>query len=114
KKRKVVSFSKKNILRRDDFTCQYCGNQENPLTVDHIIPKSRGGKTTWTNVVVACKPCNMKKGSRTASEANMLLKKKPVQPEFHYHNFVVPMGPPSHVESWMKYLPKKFSRPSMN
>ncbi len=115
KKRKNVSFSKKNILRRDNFTCQYCGNREYPLTVDHVIPKSRGGKTTWTNVVVACKPCNMKKGSRTAREAKMRLGQPPSRPKFNFHLLVVPVGPPSHVESWMKYLPKAFvARHSMN
>ena len=54
-----IAFSKKNILRRDNYTCQYCGNSNQPLTVDHIMPKSRGGKTNWTNVVVACKRCNL-------------------------------------------------------
>lgn len=115
KTRKTVSFSKKNILRRDKFTCQYCGDKDHPLTVDHVIPKSRGGKTTWTNVVVACKPCNMKKGNRTAREANMKLGQSPARPKFNYHQLVVPVGPPSHVESWMKYLPKVFvARYSMN
>ena len=112
---KSVYFSKKNILGRDNFTCQYCGDQEYPLTVDHIIPKSRGGKTTWTNVVVACKPCNMKKGNRTDREAGMRLSKIPGRPNFSFHRLVVPVGPTSHVESWMKYLPKSFiARTSMN
>lgn len=115
KVRKSVSFSKKNILRRDNFMCQYCGDRDHPLTVDHIIPKSRGGKTIWVNVVVACKPCNMKKGNRTAREANMRLRKAPSRPKFNFHQIVVPVGPPSHVESWMKYLPKAFvARNSMN
>ena len=115
KVRKTVSFSKKNILRRDNFTCQYCGNKDHPLTVDHIVPKSRGGETIWTNVVVACKPCNMKKGSRTAREANMKLGQSPTRPKFKYHQLVVPVGPPSHIECWMKYLPKAFvARYSMN
>ncbi len=115
KVRKSVSFSKKNILRRDGFMCQYCGDRDHPLTVDHIIPKSRGGKTIWVNVVVACKPCNMKKGNRTAREANMRLRKAPSRPKFNFHQIVVPVGPPSHVESWMKYLPKAFvARNSMN
>jgi len=115
KARKNISFSKKNILIRDNYTCQYCGEREHPLTVDHIIPKSRGGLTTWTNVVVACKPCNSKKGSRTANEANMELNRKPVRPNFSFHRLVVPLGPPSHVESWLKYLPKSFiSRSSLN
>ena len=59
-KRRGISFSKKNILRRDNFTCQYCGSSSNSLTVDHILPKSRGGKSNWNNVVAACRPCNFK------------------------------------------------------
>ncbi len=115
KVRKTVSFSKKNILRRDNFTCQNCGNKDHPLTLDHIVPKYRGGETIWTNVVVACKPCNMKKGSRTAREANMKLGQSPTRPKFKYHQLVVPVGPPSHIECWMKYLPNAFvARYSMN
>ncbi len=102
---KGLSFSKKNIMRRDNYTCQYCGIRENMLTVDHVIPKSRGGGTSWTNVVVACKPCNLKKGSRTAVEAGMPLKKKPFRPNFHYHSFVIPSASEEHLESWYKYLP---------
>ena len=108
-RKKAVAFSKKNILRRDNFTCQYCGEQERPLTVDHILPKSRGGLTSWTNVVVACKPCNLKKGNRTAIEAGMYLNKKPVRPHFQFQPFAIPSGPPSHVESWKKYLPQSWT-----
>jgi len=106
----AVSFSKKNIMRRDNFTCQYCGDQDRLLTVDHIVPKSRGGKTNWTNVVVACKPCNLRKANRTATEANMRLNKKPAQPSFRYQQFLIPEGPPSHIESWMKYLPAAWAK----
>ncbi|MCA9483402.1 MAG: HNH endonuclease [Nitrospina sp.] len=102
---KGVAFSKKNIMRRDNYTCQYCGVREKLLTVDHIIPKSRGGETNWMNVVVACKPCNLKKGNRTAVEAGMALNKKPFRPSFHYHSFVIPSASPEHLESWYKYLP---------
>lgn len=73
KARKSIAFSKKNILRRDNYKCQYCGENQKILTVDHILPKSRGGKTSWTNVVTACKPCNLSKGSQTAVEAGMKL-----------------------------------------
>ena len=105
--RKNISFSKKNILRRDNYTCQYCGQQNLPLTVDHIIPKSRGGTTTWTNVVVACKPCNLNKGNQTITEAGMKLYKKPSKPEFYLYPLVIPTVPPPHMESWLKYLPSK-------
>ncbi len=105
--RKNISFSKKNILRRDNYTCQYCGVKDQVLTVDHIIPKSRGGTTTWTNVVVACKPCNLNKGNQTAIEAGMELFKKPSKPEYYLYPLIVPSAPPSHLESWLKYLPSK-------
>ena len=106
-KRNSVAFSKKNILRRDDYTCQYCGVQDHPLTIDHITPKSRGGKTSWANIIVACKPCNLKKGSRTAVEAGMKILKKPVRPNCNYLAFTIPPGPQSHIDVWGKYLPAK-------
>ena len=108
-KKNSVAFSKKNILRRDGHTCQYCGDQEHPLTIDHIIPKSRGGKTSWANIVVACKPCNLKKGNRTAVEAGMAIFKKPVRPDLNYLSFTVPGGPQSHIDAWLKYLPAKLA-----
>ena len=105
-RRKEAAFSKKNILRRDNFTCQYCGSNSNSLTVDHILPKSRGGKSNWNNVVVACKPCNLMKGNLTPSEKGMRLKKKPSKPNFLWPFFQIPCGPTSHLEIWQKYLPK--------
>ena len=101
-----IAFSKKNILRRDDYTCQYCGASNHPLTVDHVMPKSRGGKTSWTNVVVACKSCNLKKGNRTPLEIDMKLKRKPIKPDYQFIPFVIPSGPGSHLEIWQKYLPQ--------
>jgi len=105
-RRKEVAFSKKNILRRDNFTCQYCGSNNTSLTVDHILPKSRGGKSIWNNVVVACKPCNLKKANQTPSEKGMKLQKEPSKPEFHWPFFQLPCGPRSHLGIWEKYLPK--------
>lgn len=76
---KRVRYSRLSIFRRDSFNCQYCGNEfKRPeLTVDHIIPKSRGGKSTWLNIVTACKPCNWKKADRTPEEAKMPLLSTP-------------------------------------
>ena len=74
-----IMISRKNILRRDQFVCQYCGAHE-LLTVDHVYPKSRGGRDTWENLVAACTPCNNRKGNRTPDEANMSLKRKPYRP----------------------------------
>jgi len=100
-----ISFSKKNILRRDNFTCQYCGGTDNSLTVDHVLPKSRGGKSNWINVVVACKSCNLKKGNRTPSEKGMRLLTKPSKPSSFWPFFIIPDGPSSHLKIWEKYLP---------
>ena len=66
-----VAFNKKNILRRDGYTCQYCSRRGEKLTVDHVVPRSRGGQTTWTNVVAACLRCNLFKGNRTLEEARL-------------------------------------------
>ena len=68
--RNKVPFTKKNVLIRDGFKCQYCGSSQE-LTIDHIIPSSRGGKNTFENCIAACKPCNNKKNNRTPREAHM-------------------------------------------
>jgi 5-methylcytosine-specific restriction endonuclease McrA len=78
--RSGVPYSKKNILIRDEFKCGYCGKKASPLTVDHIIPRSRGGLSTFENCVACCKYCNTHKGCHTPSEAHMALKRKPYQP----------------------------------
>lgn len=78
--RTKVPFSKRNVLYRDKFTCQYCGRTKIKLTIDHIIPKSRGGRSTFENCVASCKPCNNKKEDKTPNEAKMSLIRKPVQP----------------------------------
>ncbi|MCP4626660.1 MAG: HNH endonuclease [bacterium] len=75
-----VTFTKRNVLIRDRFKCAYCGARREKLSIDHIIPKSRGGKMTFENCVAACRPCNLKKGGRTPSEARMYLKLRPYQP----------------------------------
>ena len=75
-----VPFSKKNILVRDRFACAYCGKIARPLTLDHVIPRSKGGKTNWENCVASCRACNCKKGARTPREARMHPIKRPYQP----------------------------------
>ncbi len=78
---KIPPVSRKNLLRRDANQCQYCGNRKY-LTIDHIIPRSKGGKHIWNNVVIACVACNSRKGDKTLSEAGMTLANKP-QPPIH-------------------------------
>ena len=75
-----VAFTKRNVLVRDGFRCAYCGSPRDRLSIDHIIPRSRGGRTTFENCVTACKACNLKKGGRTPSEAGMYLRVKAFQP----------------------------------
>ncbi len=76
-----VSLSKREILRRDNFTCQYCGRAMRHLTLDHIIPRHRGGPHTWQNLVAACMPCNRRKGGKNPREANMTLRRRPYEPK---------------------------------
>jgi 5-methylcytosine-specific restriction endonuclease McrA len=71
--RPVVKMTRKEVLVRDDHTCQYCGRRGHDLTLDHVIPRHRGGQHVWENVVAACKSCNHRKGGRTLAEARMTL-----------------------------------------
>ena len=78
--RKSVVLTRKNVLIRDNFTCCYCGSHRGPMTVDHIIPKNRGGQDSWENLVCACDRCNNKKGDRKLTSAGMKLLRKPIRP----------------------------------
>ena len=80
-----VDLNRKNVIARDEYSCQYCGVSKIPLTIDHITPKGRGGVDTWENLVAACKPCNQKKGNRMPEEVGMALKKKPKRPNRLYY-----------------------------
>lgn len=75
-----VPFSRRNVMVRDRFTCAYCGTRTLPITMDHVIPRSRGGKTDFENCVACCRACNQKKGARLPSEAGMPLRRRPWQP----------------------------------
>lgn len=79
-----VTYTSKNVHVRDKFTCQYCGSGED-LTLDHVMPVSRGGQSTWENVVTACYPCNSKKGSCTPEEAGFTLRSQPKRPSILMH-----------------------------
>ena len=79
-----MSCTRRNVFRRDEYTCQYCGYQSNnpkKLTIDHVHPRSRGGGTQWTNLVTACPSCNIKKGNKLLKECKMKLKTKPRKPK---------------------------------
>jgi 5-methylcytosine-specific restriction endonuclease McrA len=95
-------MTKLEIFNRDKYTCQYCGRQHKELTLDHVIPKKRGGEHSWENVVSACIPCNRRKAGRTPDEAGMPLLNHPKPPRndgFHvpYHHLNL------HTD-WHKYL----------
>lgn len=80
----LVRCTRKNVLLRDHYQCQYCGVKCRPgaITIDHVVPRSRGGKTTWTNVVAACHTCNRRKGSRSVEAAGLVLLKVPRRPSW--------------------------------
>src|SRR3989454_8605275 len=78
--RPVVKRTRKEVLVRDDHACQYCGRRGHDLTLDHVMPRHRGGQHVWENVVAACKSCNHRKGGRTLAEARMTLLRPPVRP----------------------------------
>jgi len=82
--KKGVKFSKQNVFARDRWKCQYCGIKKpaTELTYDHVVPRSRGGKTCWENIVTSCSECNSKKGNRTPQQAGMRLKRVPVRPDW--------------------------------
>jgi 5-methylcytosine-specific restriction endonuclease McrA len=99
------SLSRKNILLRDQFTCQYCGVVFQPadLTLDHIVPRSGGGNSTWENLVACCKRCNHKKGSHTLEESGMTLLKNPKPFSMHVSRQIMRyLGQKD--ETWRKYL----------
>lgn len=75
-----VALTRRAVFRRDNFTCQYCGVQSNHLTIDHVMPRHRGGAHLWENVVSACPACNRKKGGKTLAEARMVLRHQPGEP----------------------------------
>ncbi len=75
-----LPLTRKNILQRDNYSCQYCGSKGSKLSIDHVIPRSRGGEDAWENVTTACLNCNVIKGNRTPQEAKMPLKTTPRRP----------------------------------
>lgn len=78
---KEVMLSRQNVFKRDGFQCTYCGTNKD-LTIDHVIPRSKNGGSTWSNLVTACKRCNSKKGNRTPAEAGLILREKPFRPSY--------------------------------
>ncbi|MEA5523386.1 HNH endonuclease [Limnoraphis robusta] len=95
-----IVVTRKNVIKRDGFRCQYCGKKES-LTIDHVIPKSRGGSDEWDNLTTCCATCNVKKGSRTPKEANMPLLSKPHKP---HHLMYLRAQVTDVLDDWKPYL----------
>jgi 5-methylcytosine-specific restriction endonuclease McrA len=97
-----IAFNRRNVFRRDNHTCQYCGHVGGDLTLDHVTPRSKGGKNSWENIVAACRECNSKKRDRTPFEARMKLLREPYAPRFV---FSTAYGQAPKLDpNWDKYL----------
>ena len=102
-----VVFSRKNIFKRDRYTCQYCGKQPGPeeLTIDHVIPRSRGGTSTWENCLLACVECNKRKADKTLEQAGMTPRKTPKKPSW---KTLAQVHPKARRESWEQFLGRAY------
>ena len=97
-----VRLSRREIFRRDNYTCQYCGAVTRSLTVDHVVPKHRGGTSTWKNLVSACRSCNRRKGGKTLEEAHMAPLREPVEP-YPTGSYLFGAHLQEH-QSWQKFI----------
>ena len=100
---KEIPLTRRNLMYRDHYRCQYCNAKTIDLTIDHVIPRSRGGSDTWENVVACCQKCNVKKGDRTPKEAHMHLIKAPRTPFGHLY-FEATRLATSVFPAWQKYI----------
>jgi len=102
-KRSVVKLTRKNIMLRDKYTCQYCNDKHAPakLNIDHVIPRAAGGKSEWENLVTSCVKCNSKKDCKTPKQAGMTLRKMPKKPDFFV--FTLHRKYSQVPESWLDY-----------
>ena len=101
----VVKFSRQNVMTRDSFTCCYCGEKKpiRMLSLDHVHPRSKGGRTDWANIVTACMTCNQSKGDRTPEQAGMELLRKPFRPTWSHLQKTI-RG--KTYEEWVPWLAK--------
>ncbi|MCA0272954.1 MAG: HNH endonuclease [Proteobacteria bacterium] len=104
KPQKRVAFTRFNLFLRDEFCCQYCGSKGD-LTFDHVVPRSRGGITSWENVVAACSPCNLRKANKSLAQSGLHLRHPPHQPTTEDMQRAGRRFPPNHLHvSWADYL----------
>ncbi|MHB2025804.1 MAG: HNH endonuclease [Elusimicrobiota bacterium] len=108
--RTEVPFTRRNIYAHYGHRCCYCGNRFPPadLNLDHVVPRSRGGKTDWTNVVTSCVPCNLKKGSRLPDEAGMKLRVRVSRPKFRQGLTLALRSPARVRRSWQRFIDKAY------
>lgn len=104
KPRPRVRLSRREVFVRDDHTCQYCGHQTHDLTLDHVLPRHRGGAHSWDNLVAACKTCNHRKGGRVPEEARMRLLRSPFEPRCDVYSLFTPYLADPRNEAWRDYL----------
>ncbi|NHF74058.1 HNH endonuclease [Paracoccus xiamenensis] len=104
KPQKRVAFTRFNLFLRDGFECQYCGSKGD-LTFDHVVPRSRGGVTSWENVVAACSPCNLRKANRSLRHSGLSLRRAPGRPSAEDMHAMGRRFPPNHLhQTWMDFL----------
>jgi 5-methylcytosine-specific restriction endonuclease McrA len=96
-------ITRRAVLARDSYTCQYCGHEASGLTVDHVIPRSRGGQSVWENIVAACASCNRRKGNRLPREIHMHPRRRPKAPA---PTIFIQVASPKIPEAWRQYLPQ--------
>jgi 5-methylcytosine-specific restriction endonuclease McrA len=101
---KEVPLSRRNLLHRDGHACQYCGHGGDSLTLDHVVPRSRGGQDSWENIVVACVRCNVKKANRTPKEASMTLRTSPKRPQSGLQFEITKYLKNGSNQEWRKYM----------
>ena len=99
-----VRLSRREVFARDGHACQYCGRQTHELTLDHVVPRHRGGSHTWDNLVTACKACNHRKGAKTLDEARMRLHRPPAEPRADVYALFTPYLADPRNEAWRTYL----------
>ena len=105
KPRPRVKLTRREVFIRDGFTCQYCGRQGAELTIDHVVPRSRGGAHSWENLVAACKACNHRKGGRLLAETRMALRKVPAEPRAGVYYTIERRLDGPLTDVWEKFLP---------
>jgi 5-methylcytosine-specific restriction endonuclease McrA len=99
-----VRLTRREIFLRDHHTCQYCGIRTRDLTIDHVMPRHRGGRHTWENLVTACKACNHRKGGKTLEEARFRLSRPPFEPRSDVYSMFTPYLADPNNEAWRTYL----------